>query len=354
MKGNKSMRKKAIVAMSGGLDSSIAAYLLKSQGYEVCGVTMQLCEEKDHADKARKIAEQLDIEHQVIDLKNRFKTDVIDYFSGEYLIGHTPNPCLACNRLIKFGSLMDLALKQDAYFATGHYARVEYDQNNDIYQIRKAKDKSKDQSYVLFMLDQQKLKRLLLPLADKTKSQIKDMAGDLGLPISAGQESQDICFIPDKDYVGFIRKNIKGFEPVPGDIIDKQGKVLGRHKGIVYYTIGQRKGLGIAHTQPLFVTSIDTQKNTIIVGPEEQLYSRSLVIDKAYFAHPDLKQQEFTCLVKIRYHHNPAEALITRRSKDSYQVDFKQKQKSITIGQGAVFYDNDKVIGGGMISSVFD
>ncbi len=347
------MKKKVILAMSGGVDSSVSIYLLQKAGYEVCGITMQLSAESEHINVARKTAEKLKIEHRVLDVQDEFKNNIIDYFAQEYILGHTPNPCLQCNQLIKFGSLMDIAVKEDAYFSTGHYAQVDYDSARDIYLIKKAKDAKKDQSYVLFMLNQPKLKRLLLPLADKTKQEIKNIAQQLELGLDLNKESQDICFIPDKDYVKYIENYMPDFNPLLGEILNIQGKVIGRHKGIIFYTIGQRKGLRIAHTEPLFVIRINRKDNTIIVGTEAELYNPGCVLDKTYFSHPDFKQQQINARVKIRYHHKPAQAKISQINDQSYQIEFLELQKSITVGQGAVFYDQqDRVIGGGIISKV--
>ncbi|MBU1086620.1 MAG: tRNA 2-thiouridine(34) synthase MnmA [Candidatus Omnitrophica bacterium] len=347
------MKKRVIVAMSGGVDSSVSIYLLQKAGYEVCGITLRLSAESEHVNAASKIAAKLNIEHRILDIQQKFKAEIIDYFAQEYLLGHTPNPCLRCNHLIKFGKLMDIAVKEDAYFATGHYSRIDYDPVKDIYMIKKAKDAKKDQSYVLFMLDQLKLSRLLLPLADKTKQEIKLIAQQLDLGLDLSKESQDICFIPDKDYVSYIKNYLVDFSTQPGEIINSQGKVIGRHKGIIFYTIGQRKGLGIAHPEPLFVTRINRKENTIIVGTESELYNQGCVLNNTYFSHPDFKQPNFKAKVKIRYHHEPAQAQISQQSNNSYQLEFLQPQKSITIGQGAVFYDQeDRVIGGGIISKI--
>lgn len=346
------MKKRVIVAMSGGVDSSVAVYLLQKAGYEVSGITMQLSSESEHVKIAQEIAQKLKIEHSILDIRKEFKQKIIDYFAQEYFIGHTPNPCLACNHLIKFGILMDIALKKDAYFSTGHYAKIFYDQQKDLYLISKAKDAKKDQSYVLYMLDQSKLKRMLLPLGDMTKNQIKRIAQKLDLGIEQDQESQDICFIPDHDYARYIKNHFSGFEPKAGNILNSQGKIIGSHKGIIFYTIGQRKGLGIAHTEPLFVTRINPVDNTVTVGTEAELYNKGCVLKYAYFSHPDFKRFDFKARVKIRYHHKPATAKITHLAENSYQLKFLKPQKSITPGQGAVFYDRDKVIGGGIIEQI--
>ncbi len=345
-------KKKVVVAMSGGVDSSMSAYFLKEAGYEVLGVTMQLFGTSAHIKRAQDIACKLSIEHEVIKLEDVFKKKVIDYFCKEYICGGTPNPCLRCNKFIKFGKFMNIAAKKSEFFATGHYARVVYNPQIKSFELRKGLDTKKDQSYVLFALAQKQLSRLLLPMGDRTKEEVRAIAKKLALPIEDSDESQDICFIPDKDYPKFISAYSESFSPKEGDIITSEGVFMARHKGTIFYTIGQRKGLGIAYQEPLYVIGIDSMRNRVIVGRESQLYADTFEIKNVSFTDPRFEMREFMAFVKIRYHHLESEAVVRNISKSRWQVEFKEKQKAITPGQGAVFYDNGMVLGGGIISRV--
>lgn len=352
MKIRNKRTKRVVVAMSGGVDSAMAAYYLRNSGHEVSGVTLRVCENSGHIDRARAIAELLDIPLKVVDVRGQFSEKVIDFFCAEYLAGRTPNPCLRCNRFIKFGMLMDSVCANGDYFATGHYAKVSYDSRRRVFELRRGVDQRKDQSYVLYMLNQRRLRRLLLPLGEYTKDEICRQAGKLRLPVKESDESQDICFIPNGDYAGFIMNRMPQCGGVPGPVRGDGITLNATHKGAIYYTIGQRKGLGIAYTQPLFVTKIDIKKNTVFAGPEERLYAKKFDVRQVSFTHPCLRKKEFISQVKIRYHHAPAEALVRYIRPGTWRVNFRQAQKAITPGQAAVFYHQDMVIGGGIIAKV--
>lgn len=341
-----------MVAMSGGVDSSLAAYLLVKKGFDVQGVTMQLYPGADNVKRARTIAKILNIKHFAIDVNKEFKKKVISYFCHEYISGKTPNPCLCCNRFIKFGLVMDRMKNRSQYFATGHYARIGYDKARRIYSIRKGRDSSKDQSYVLYMLNQKQLSRLLLPLGGLTKKEVREKAKQLKLPIQEGDESQDICFVNEGNYVDFISREVPELKIRPGEIINSRGDVVGRHRGTILYTIGQRKGLGIAHKVPLYVIGIDREKNRVVVGEEKELYAALFKARDVVFAHPSYRKCKFHAQVKIRYHHKPAKASIEALSKGCFRIKFLKPQKAITPGQGAVFYKNNTVLGGGIIDIV--
>jgi tRNA-specific 2-thiouridylase len=357
-------QKKVVVAMSGGVDSSVAAALLKEQGYEVIGVTMKLFSlPKDYCrsenlrsccgwkatEDAHRVAIHLGISHYVVDFRDRFDKCVIKDFCGEYSKGRTPNPCIRCNQYIKFDFLMKRlkAFKAD-YLATGHHARVEYDTRSGRYLLKKGKDKKKDQSYFLYPLSQKQLSRTLMPIGNFRKEEVREKAQKLGLSVAQRHESQEICFVPDNDYVRFLRQIIpSAFRP--GPIVDLENRVLGKHKGIVHFTVGQRKGMGIAASQPLYVLSMLSDKNTIVVGPSGQLYEKTLLasqvnlISKAKIAKP------MNVKAKIRYKHREAKALLTPLDTDQILVEFEKPQRAITPGQAVVFYDRNVVVGGGII-----
>jgi tRNA-specific 2-thiouridylase len=336
--------------MSGGVDSSVAAALLKQQGHEVFGVTMRLYDSSGAdaaADDAAKVADKLGIAHLVFDMRDSFSRTVIDYFYHEYAAGRTPNPCVLCNRQIKFGALWEKAKEMGAdLLATGHYAMIVHEK--DRYLLKKSAGLKKDQSYFLYRLTQEQFRRTLFPLAALTKDKVKHMAQELGLPAANRPESQEICFIPDNDYARFLKEHTH-VNAVSGSILDGAGKRLGVHNGIFNFTIGQRKGLGIASTEPLYVTGINAAVNSITVGSKEDIYGDELVANDLNWIACPPPSQPFKASARIRYRHQEAEADVTLIENDKVLVKFTTPQMAITPGQSIVFYDKDSVIGGGTI-----
>jgi len=346
--------KKVLVAMSGGIDSSVAAYHLKKSGYEVIGVTLQLWNGDSHtrADDAKKVAVKLGIPHFLLDVKEIFREKIIDNFCKEYKKGRTPNPCISCNQYIKFSYLLKKAQELGIEFvATGHYARIEYDKGSQRYLLKKGIDLKKEQSYVLYTLKQNQLAKILMPLGDYTKEEVKKAARRLKLSALVRKESQEICFVPGKDY----RKFLKGWiteKFLPGSILNSEGKKLGTHSGIAFYTVGQRKGLGISNKEALYVTAIDSKNNTIFVGTEKNLYQNKLIAKEVNYIYMRKIPQNFVVKAKIRYLHREMEAKLIPRKGKTVRVKFKERQRAITPGQAVVFYDGDIVIGGGIIREV--
>jgi tRNA-specific 2-thiouridylase len=341
-------KRKVAVALSGGVDSSAAALLLKEAAYEVIGIHMRLWESPRlnyQAHRAENICRILDIPYHQVDLQKEFESCVVDYFCQEYQQGRTPNPCVACNQRIKFGLLLDKALSLGAdYLATGHYAKVEH--SRDGHRLLKAADTRRDQSYFLYTLTQEKLGHVLFPLGEHSRDEVKQMAKQAGLP-TATRSSQDICFISQKNYGAFLSQR---FSTLPGDIIDTQGKKLGQHRGIAFYTIGQRHGLGLASGKPLYVIRIEPEYNRIVLGPEKELYSQKLTAQKLSWISGKVPREPITARAKIRYKSKEAEAILFFRN-DSVDVHFTQPQKAVTPGQAIVFYNLDEVLGGGIIDS---
>jgi tRNA-specific 2-thiouridylase len=355
------VRKKVVVAMSGGVDSSLAAFLVGEKGYDVLGATMSLwkgrgqenlsgCFASPHVEESQQVADQLGIPFQVFHLEEEFEKEIVQYFCREYGKGRTPNPCVLCNRKIKFGVLLDKARELGAdYLATGHYARLELDERTGRSLLKKGVDKAKDQSYVLFSLSQSQFQRSLFPLGEYCKEEVRKKAQQLGLRVHDKAESQEVCFIEDNSYHPFLAARLKK-SVVPGPIMDRTGHVMGMHKGIPFYTIGQRKGLGLAKGVPLYVVGIDPQRNAVIVGTKEDILTDAFTVRVLNWIIP--QEKTFSAQVKIRYNHPGSEAVITSKEKDEVEVRFNVPQKAITPGQAAVFYNEETVIGGGWIEEV--
>lgn len=350
------MSKKVMVAMSGGVDSSVAAALLKDQGYEVVGATMKLyhgeseaggCCSLDDVRDAKRVADILGIPHYTLNLTEKFKKDVIDYFVGEYEKGRTPNPCIACNRYMKFEELLrrTLSLGFD-YIATGHYARIKKNLASGRYELYKVPS-SKDQSYVLYSLTQKQLAHTLFPLADYSKQQIRAFAKQFNLPVAQKSESQEICFVQSNNYAAFIEEYTGRAAP-RGNFVDINGKVLGVHKGITHYTIGQRKGLGLSLGKPVFVVAINKDKNEVVLGEDSDNYKDELVAGDVNFIPFDWPKEPIRAEAKIRYQAKAAPALIIPEG-EKVRVKFDCPQRAVTPGQAVVFYDGDLVLGGGTI-----
>ena len=350
--------KLVVVAMSGGVDSSAAAALLKKEGYEVIGVTMRLwtegngdspaphrrCCSLEEVEDARRVCQVLDIPFYVVNFEPQFQTYVVDYFCQEYLRGRTPNPCLACNKWIKFDFLLNRALTLGAdYLATGHYARIE--RRNESYILLKGIDSAKDQSYVLYNLGQKELKHLLFPLGMYTKSEARRIAQETGLPVWDKTESQEICFVTDGDYHHFLSERSL---TQPGDIVDTEGKVLGRHSGIGFYTVGQRRGLGLVAHKPLYVLSIEPDSNRVVVGGNEQLLRNELIASEVSYVSGEPPQEPMDVTAKIRYKSPEEKAKLYPQGRQARLI-FEEAQRAITPGQAVVFYSGDVVLGGGII-----
>ena len=339
------MNKKIAVAMSGGVDSSLTAALLLERGFDVIGVTMLLDDDKNISD-AQKVCEHLGIAHYVADFREIFRAKVEDYFVAEYLRGRTPNPCVRCNREIKFGALFDFAKSLGADFlATGHYARIIFEDGR--FKLKKAVDTKKDQSYVLYNLTPEKLARIILPLGEFSKIQTRKLAEEKNLPVANKPDSQEICFVPNDDYKNFIAARKPDAQALQGgSIVDADGKILGNHQGVANYTIGQRKGLGIAYERPLYVTRLDVANRQVVVGTGEKLFSATLTASEVHWIYkPTLPA---TLHAKIRYGSRLAQCTVAEE-ENFLRVTFADAQRAITSGQSIVFYDGDEVSGGAII-----
>ena len=342
---------KILVGMSGGVDSSVCASVLAQKGYSVSGVTLALLGENlassQNIKDAKAVCDRLSIEHYAIDLSEDFKKFVIDYFVNEYIEGKTPNPCIACNKNIKFGKMLKIAKEMGfSKIATGHYARVEY--QNGRYLLKKAKDISKDQSYVLYCLSQEQLSSVEFPLGEYTKPQVRGIAQNNGFVNANKKDSQDICFVPDGDYASFIEKTAN-FVSSTGDYINRQGEKIGEHKGVIHYTIGQRKGLGVAFGHPVFVISKNAETNRVVLGEQEELFYKSVLVKDVNFIPFDELKGSLNVTAKLRYNQIPQPAVIKKTEDGNVLITFNEPQRAPSPGQAAVFYDGDIVVGGGII-----
>lgn len=356
------MGKKVVVGMSGGVDSSVAAYLLKEQGYDVIGVTMQIWQDEEIAvqeenggccglsavDDARRVANQLGIPYYVMNFKQDFKEKVIDYFIDEYVNGRTPNPCIACNRYVKWETLLQRSIEIGAdYIATGHYAQIERLANGR-YTLKTSATVAKDQTYALYNLTQEQLSKTLMPVGQYTKEEIREIAQKLGLLTASKPDSMEICFVPDDDYAKYICDNSE-YEDKEGNFVDLEGNILGKHKGIIHYTIGQRKGLNIAFGKPMYVVKIRPETNEVVLGGNEDVFTNKLYCNKVNFMSIEDLDEPMQVMAKIRYNHRGDECIIKRIDHDVVECSFINPQRAVTPGQAVVFYDGDIIVGGGTI-----
>lgn len=352
------MKEKIAVAMSGGVDSSLTAAKLIDQGYDVIGITLKLwvkglseTEETDAVTDSKIMCDFLNIPHYVVNAENIFKESVLDYFVTEYKNGRTPNPCVFCNRNVKFKLLIDKAMELGcSKIVTGHYAQIRYNEKTNLYEIHKGIDEKKDQSYVLYLLNQDMLSKILLPLGSETKAFTRKLANEKHLPVANKPDSLDICFLPDNDYKSFITSKIKN-NIKKGKIVHENGEVLGTHNGIFNYTIGQRKGLGIAYSYPLYVVRLDAKTNTVIVGPNESLFSKNMICDYYNFISGTIPNEPFVCEGKIRYAAKQAPCKVTILPNKQMKVEFETPQRAITPGQSVVLYNGTQLLGGGVIAN---
>lgn len=344
---------KIAVAMSGGVDSSVTAALLQKAGHEVFGLTMLVAPSDEAVVAARESASVLGIPHHTVDFRDIFNREVISPFCLQYGLGRTPNPCVNCNRTIKFGALLSRAVDLGAAaMATGHYARIEKQIETGRLVLKKGIDLTRDQSYFLYRLTQAQLAAAVFPLGNMTKNSVRKIAAEMGLPSVRNKESREICFIPDNDYPRFLREHLSA---IPGgSIVDKQGKALGTHNGILNYTVGQRKRLGISFKEPLYVVGIDAQTNTVIVSGKKDVFASEFIVTDMNWLAVEKKSVPVTLKVKIRYLHAGAEASITPVDDDKVSVKFSAPQMAVTPGQSAVFYDGDVAVGGGTIERVLN
>ena len=352
-------KKRALVAMSGGVDSSVALWLTLGAGYDCRGAYMQMCsrallgqEPNNDAKDAAAVAKRLDVPFCALDGTEAFTRLVAENFVSAYEAGLTPNPCIQCNKTIKFGILLEKALEMGCHtLVTGHYARIVQDADTGRYLLKKAADENKDQSYFLACLDQKQLRHVHLPLGELTKDQVRQIAESQGFINARKRDSQDICFIPDGDHIGFMTR-YRGTSYPPGDYLDLQGNVVGHHNGAAGYTIGQRKGLGIALGAPAYVCAKDMQRNTVTLGPNEALFKTTLrATDWNWFPFPALTEP-IRVLAKVRYRHIPQWATVYPEENGTARVEFDEPQRAITTGQAVVLYDGDTIVGGGTITEV--
>lgn len=357
------MSKKAVVGMSGGVDSAVAAYLLREQGYEVVGVTILTGRDEDSAvacqpetereeqavKEAQKTCKAIGIEHCTVDFKSEFNKKILGYFVSEYVRGYTPNPCIACNRHVKWKALLLRADELEAeYIATGHYAKI-IKLENGRYSIRNAVTAEKDQTYALYGLSQEQLARTLMPVGDYGKEEIRRIAEGLGLAVAHRRDSQDICFVPDHDYASFILRKT-GMESRPGSFVDEDGRVLGEHRGLIHYTVGQRKGLGISAEKPLFVKEIRSETNEVVLCHSEALFARECTVADVNYMAVDALDGPTPAVGRIRYSHRGAPCVLCPNEDGSVLCRFEEPQRAMTPGQAAVFYRGDHILCGGVIT----
>lgn len=355
-------KERVVVGMSGGVDSSVAAYLLKEAGYDVVGVTMQIWQKEDDdtvsanggccgqsaVEDAARVASRIGIPHYVMNFRDEFQEKVIQYFMDEYLAGRTPNPCIACNRYVKWESLLQRSLQIGAdYIATGHYARIAKLPNGR-FAIQRSATAAKDQTYALYNLTQDQLSHTLMPVGDYEKGRIRQIAEEIGLPVAHKPDSMEICFVPDQDYARFISEN-SGHVVPEGNFVTTDGKVIGRHKGITHYTVGQRKGLNLSMGKPVFVVEIRPETNEVVIGDNQDVFTDRLRCSNLNFMSVEDIHEDTPVVAKIRYNHQGAKAVVRKTGADEAEVVFEEPVRAVTPGQAVVFYDGDYVLGGGTI-----